>query len=263
MTVSVLMYHALYLDDSELAEIAEEDRPYAISCDMFQKQLDLLIDNNIEVLDPLTLLNDSGTGDKHSVLLTFDDGHESFYRYAFPELKKRSMQGIFFVTSELIKQREDFCTWLQLKEMTEHGMSIQSHGKTHKFISDLDSDEAREELAVSRNEIEKELGVSVNSISFPGGRYTKREIKHGIELGYDLFFTSNEGVNEFISGSGCNIIKRLALKKSTNLKEYLSLSKGNFFLIKKRIVIYKLKFLIKKLLGNSLYHVLYKRGQTH
>ncbi len=257
------MYHALYSDDSELAAISEEERPYAISCNMFQKQLDLLIKNSIPVLNPVTFSISSNVDDKHAVLLTFDDGHESFYRHAFPELKKRNMQAIFFVTSDLIKQRDDFCSWLQLKEMSDNGMSIQSHGKTHKFISDLVLSEAINELSESKNDIEKELNVSVNSISFPGGRYTQREITEGVELGYKLFFTSREGVNDQISGSGSFVIKRLALKNTTNLTDYLSLSKGNNFLIIKRITIYQVKHLIKKLLGNSLYHILYKRGQSN
>lgn len=260
MTISVLMYHAIYLTNSELNSIPEEERPYAISYEKFQQQLDLLNENNIQVLSP-DIFNDLSAvkPNEHTVLLTFDDGHASFYHYAYPEMLKRKISGIFFVTSELIKERSDFCNWGQLKEMSDNGMSIQSHGKTHKFISDLDSNEARKELHDSKRDIESKLKSSVRSISFPGGRYSQREIEEGVGLGYEFFFTSNEGVNYYKELIKDKIVKRLALRKSTNLDEFLKLSKGNYYTIKKRIVIYYVKLFVKKIIGNSLYHFIYKR----
>lgn len=257
MTVSALMYHALYSSNSELRGISEEDKPYAISLATFKQQLDLLIENNIHVLNP-DVFNDFTlmSTNEHYALLTFDDGHASFYHYAYPELVKRGMAGIFFVTSDLIKNREDFCNWKQLKEMSSNGMCIQSHGKTHNFISGMNSHEAREELLDSKTTIEDELELKVRLISFPGGRYSKRDIKIGIELGYEFFFTSNEGVNKNLDK---NTIKRLALRSTTEFNEFLKLSKGDFFLINKRIVIYRIKNLIKKIIGNNLYHFIYKR----
>ncbi len=261
MTISALMYHAIYKDDAELFDLPEEERPYAISLDMFNKQLDSLISNNIDVLKPSSLINvfkDKTKKFQHYVLLTFDDGHSSFFRYAYPELIKRNMSGIFFITSNLIKERKDFCSWIQLQEMSDNGMSIQSHGQTHKFLSDLGDIESNLELSESKATIEYQLNSKVTSISFPGGRYSQREIKKGLECGYEFFYTSEEGVNNhcFLE---TRVIKRLALRKTTSLTEFLKLSKANHLLIIKRIAIYRIKKLIKTVIGNGLYHLLYKR----
>ncbi|MFV1982143.1 MAG: polysaccharide deacetylase family protein [Thiohalomonadales bacterium] len=264
MIFSALMYHSIYRNDEELNDLPEEDRPYAISLDNFQQQLNSLVKNNIAVLDP-EIFNDTPVDciKGNSVLLTFDDGHVSFYRYAYPELVKRNMSGIFFVTSELIKERKDFCSWCQLKEMSDNGMSIQSHGKTHKFISDLNPEEAHDELLNSKLTIESELTSTVNLISFPGGRYLKREIENGLNIGYEYFFTSNEGLNLFNDCAKNHVVKRLAMRCTTSLDEFLKLSKGSFVVIKKRIAIYIVKYAIKKIIGNSVYHFIYKRRRLN
>ncbi len=263
MTISAFMYHAIYANDFELFDMPEEDRPYAISLDVFKKQLDILISNKINVLNPNSLIKISKDKVlKHYVLLTFDDGHISFFKYAYPELVKRNMSGIFFITTDLIKERKNFCSWLQLQEMSDNGMSIQSHGQTHKFLSDLGDVESKIELNESRSTIEYELNSKVTSISFPGGRYSHREIKIGLECGYDFFYTSQEGVNNN-SFLETRIIKRLALRSSTSLTEFLKLSNGDYLLITKRIALYKIKKIIKMVIGNGLYHLLYKRRRLN
>ncbi|VAW92010.1 hypothetical protein MNBD_GAMMA22-2533 [hydrothermal vent metagenome] len=264
MTISVLMYHAIYADDVELFNLPEEDRPYAISLEMFKKQLNLLTSNKIKVLKPAKIANaykNRDKGSQHFVLLTFDDGHVSFFKYAYPELVKRSMSGVFFITSNLVKERKNFCSWIQLQEMSDNGMSIQSHGQTHKFLSDLDGAESRNELSESKSTIEYELNSNVTSISFPGGRYSKREISMGLECGYQFFYTSQEGLNNN-SFLKTRIIKRLALRNTTSLTEFLKLSRGDSILIIKRIAMYRIKKIVKMLIGNSFYHLLYKRRRV-
>ncbi len=258
---STLMYHALYADEEELSLIDQEDRPYAISTSEFCAQLDILNDNNIKVLSPDEVYK--ATSDKfknNSVLLTFDDGHNSFYYHAYPELKKRNMSAIFFITSDLIDKKKEFCNWSQLKEMHETGMSIQSHGQTHKFISDLNAESAFTELQLSKNIIEKNVGNNVTSISFPGGRYQARDITNGVKVGYKMFFTSDIGTG--IKGDNRKIIPRLALKGLTSRNKFLLLAQGNSIEIYKQKIINKLKTLLKLMVGNRIYHELYRRIAT-
>jgi len=258
---STLMYHALYANEEDLSLIDQEDRPYAISISEFCAQLDLLNRNNIDVLSPEVVYQT--TSDKfknNSVLLTFDDGHSSFYHYAYPELKKRNMNAIFFITTDLIDKKQEFCDWAQLKEMHESGMSIQSHGKTHKFISDLDTESAFTELQLSKDIIEKNVGNNVTSISFPGGRYQARDITNGVKVGYKMFFTSDIGTG--IKGNNRKIIPRLALKGLTSRNKFLLLAQGNSIEIYKQKIVNNLKTLLKLMVGNRIYHELYRRIAT-
>ena len=123
--------------------------------------------------------------------------------------------------------------------MHDSGMSIQSHGMTHKFISDLDAESAYKELQLSKNIIEKNVGNNVSSISFPGGRYQRRDITNGIKVGYKMFFTSDIGSG--INGDNQKIIPRLALKGKTSRNKFLLLAKGNLVEIYKQKLMNSLK----------------------
>lgn len=68
-----------------------------------------------------------------AVLLTFDDGYESFYRIVFPLLKEYNYKAVFAVVTSLVDQapnsmvvfgdshiaRGAFVTWPQIKEMRQ------------------------------------------------------------------------------------------------------------------------------------------------
>jgi len=253
-----LMYHSIYENENDLLRIDNEDRPYAVSRKNFCEQLDLLKSANIRVLEPDLFFDKNAENNREkTVLLTFDDGHSSFYTIAYPELKKRNLSAIFFVTSDFIGKRDNFCTWPELREMHEAGMSIQSHGKTHKFISDLHLEEASREIIISKQEIEKQTGNRVVSLSFPGGRYTSRDVDLCKMNNYKYVFTSDIGTG--IDIRECSLVPRLVIKKSTGKNKFLILAKGSFLGILKLKTLHFIKAFIKRTIGNRLYHDLYRK----
>lgn len=259
MSIVVLMYHALYRGEAEWASLAAEERPYAVACEVFEQQLDALSAAGIPVLDPEELLgHPSGAWPKKGVVLTFDDGHESFYRHAFPLLRKRGYRAIFFITSDLVEAREDFCTWDALREMADEGNWIQAHGKTHRFLSDLSRQEVTEELSVPAQVIAANTGQPIQSISFPGGRFGAREIELGRTLGYRSFFGSFVGVLRQPAREG-SAIPRIAIRHNTNLGTFVALAKGSVIAVLPRQLAYQLKNYVRSLLGNRIYHGLYRK----
>ena len=81
-SVTVLMYH----------RFNESKHPATnISLEVFEQQIEYLVNNNFNVL-PLTQLvmflkNNKKIPNK-SVFITIDDAYKSFYKYGFPILKK-------------------------------------------------------------------------------------------------------------------------------------------------------------------------------
>ena len=69
------------------------------------------------------------------VIVTFDDGHESNHRVAFPALVATGASADFFVNPAQVGT-EGFATWAQLREMAAARMSIQSHGLDHRHYLD-------------------------------------------------------------------------------------------------------------------------------
>ncbi len=257
--VVVFGYHALYDGHKEFMAQRPQDRPYAMHVEMFEKQMDNLLNANVTILSPGDVMNPHKSRlTRNGVLLTFDDGYISFYKHAFPILAKRSLSAVFFVTSDLVQSGKRFCTWKHLAEMAKEGMWIQSHGKTHRFLSEISAEDSRLEMAESKSIIEDKVGKPVYSISFPGGRFSPREIDIGRSLNYHYFHTSRIGFNEAQQIREGSILKRISIKQGITSQKFIALATGSRTELAKRQVVGGIKETARKLLGSRLYHTLYR-----
>jgi len=256
MELVTLMYHSIYSTDLEYADIADEDRPYAIHRDVFEEHLKWMSDQSMNVIDPNLMFEDLSNSDIN-ILITFDDGHIGFYLYAFPLLCQFGFKGIFFITTDFIGKKKEFCNWDQLDEMSKSDMHIQSHGVTHKFIEDMSAEDAFFELKLSKAEIEKHTDSHVWSISFPGGRFNSASLEIGKELGYTHFFTSESSKTKFPLLESVKI-GRFAIKSFSRVSDIADFINPTFMQKYKFIMASIMKFMLKKILGNYGYHKLYK-----
>lgn len=257
---TALMYHALYDGPEEWESLNAEERPYAVSVSDFNRQLDAMENANISILDPDKIFNEKSLGDvNYGVLLTFDDGHTSFYRHAYRILKERGYRAIFFITTDLIKSRADFCSWDNLEKMAQDGFMIQAHGKTHQFLPDLDADSLADEFHEPKKILEQHTGQKVVCMSFPGGRFKKREVEVGRRLGYEVFFTSRIGVIRNSAIRKNHLFDRVPIRHGMKMDTFLQLAQGRVLALWPRKFIYQFKLLLKSLLGNRFYHVLYQK----
>src|SRR6056297_3664343 len=112
--VPVIMYH----------EIGTPDGPWEslyVSEDNFIKQMNYLNENNYHTItiDQLAL-NKKGIINlpPNPIVITFDDGYASMYRFVYPYFKENNMQGVFYLYPQ------KFGTWNsltkeQVKEMSD------------------------------------------------------------------------------------------------------------------------------------------------
>jgi peptidoglycan/xylan/chitin deacetylase (PgdA/CDA1 family) len=255
--IIVFMYHALYAGERELEQITPVDRPYAVSVRNFERQLDHLLTTGLSVLSATDMA--SGTLPEQGVLLTFDDGHASAYWHAAPRLRERGLGAIFFVTSDFIDRRSGFCSWPQLAQMARQGLSVQCHGKTHRFFDDLTDGQARAELLEARAAIEASTGRPVEAISFPGGRYRRRHLGLGRAAGYRWFFTSQAGANDAATFRAGAPIRRIPVKGHTDLATFRRLAAADRTVLTRASVTVSLKGIARRLVGNRIYQRLSER----
>lgn len=114
-----------------------------------------------------------------AVLLTFDDGYRSVRDVALPWLRRFGFPAVAFVTTGYIGGRSTFdsgiepeepmCDWDDLRELQRQGVSVQSHGVSHRGFSALGPAEREEELVRSKAEIESHLANGVEVFAFPYG----------------------------------------------------------------------------------------------
>jgi len=247
----VLMYHALYEDEADLQRIDPIDRPYAVSMNNFREQLDIVarMQHGVLTHDSVEL---------PEVVLTFDDGHLSNFDRAFPLLVEREMSAYFFVTTDFIQKRSNYCEWAHLARMSDAGMIIGGHGQSHRFFEDLTDKDAVDEFCLSKQAISEAIGQSVTTMSFPGGRYSQKNLLQAREAGYSQIFGSKFGTikrNGLFDGAA---ISRLPIRIGTTAEQFKKLVTADprLFVVEQSKT--ALKHTLKKTLGNKLYHGLYK-----
>ncbi len=248
MKTIVLMYHGLYESDTDLGVyISKEDQPYAVSREKFRRHLALIQRKNVpEKADT-------------KVILTFDDGHISNHRMALPDLCDFKMTAYFFVTSDFMRLRDHFCRSEQIRELHNAGMIIGAHGVSHRFLDDdLSIDELKLEFSQSKSTLEQAIGTSVNSISFPGGRYSEDSMGLAKAAGFEQLFGSRTGINHGSFIEWRQPIQRVAIRKTTTDLEFSKIISADAGYYSKIAIKQTIKIGLRKTLGNRLYHGLYK-----
>jgi peptidoglycan/xylan/chitin deacetylase (PgdA/CDA1 family) len=116
---------------------------------------------------------------ERAALLTFDDGYRSMCTVALPWLLRFGYPAVLFVPTDYIGGFNGFdvryepaapiCDWDDLRELERLGVSIQSHGASHRAFSKLSLPEQEEELAQSKMTLEAGLEKPVEVFAYPYG----------------------------------------------------------------------------------------------
>ncbi len=236
---SIYMYHAV---GNEM-QIAGSDPHYAVTESQFCKHIDYIGKSK-----PLALQLKNQSKITQSCI-TFDDGHLSNYLVAFPKLLEKKLSAEFYVNSSMVGT-ENFMSWAQLKEMNDAGMSIQSHGHNHHYISDMTDSEITYELKTSKELIEKNLGNKVIIFAPPGGRTDKRVSRIAKSLGYRCIANSRPGLIPFFKSFE---VPRFAIIKHTNKNTIIAWQSRWSLATIKEIVRYRVFRIAKIVLGNQRY----------
>ena len=127
------------------------------------------------------------------VLLTFDDGWENQYKYAFPLLKKYGMLATFYVYTNPIGTKH-FLSWDEIREMDAAGMTIAAHSVSHPYYKELSLAAVKDEVEKSKQIIESHIGKPVVHFASPFG-YTNPDIIEIIKAaGYKTARTTYKGI---------------------------------------------------------------------
>jgi peptidoglycan/xylan/chitin deacetylase (PgdA/CDA1 family) len=165
---------------------------FAVPVRAFERQLDLVRAEGLRGCSIASAIERPAG----SVALSFDDGEAGNYEHAFPALVARDMTATFFITTSWVG-RPGYVTWDQLREMSEAGMSIQSHTRTHPFLSGLGREELLEELEGSKRELDAALDQDTDAVALPGGDEPRADLRHLLgAAGYRIVATSAWGVND-------------------------------------------------------------------
>jgi peptidoglycan/xylan/chitin deacetylase (PgdA/CDA1 family) len=148
----------------------------------FVGYLEYLKEDGWQVLDVAAFLHGLVEPDslpERAALITFDDGYRSILDYGLPELRRFGYPAVMFVPTAFVgghnsfdadnEPEEAICTWKELRELERCGVSVQSHGVSHRAFSGLHPAEQQQELLRSKAALEDGLGKPVEVFSYAYG----------------------------------------------------------------------------------------------
>jgi peptidoglycan/xylan/chitin deacetylase (PgdA/CDA1 family) len=168
--------------------------------------------------------------------VTFDDGFKNCYTNAVPVLKELGIPAAFFLSTQYIgldleRDRQqlscfykdaylryryyfEFLSWEECRQMAAAGFTIGSHTHTHARLFRLRPPEVEQELRISKEVIERQLGQPCVHFCCPWGRANRdfNPLVHprlAEEAGYASFLTTNFGVNR--AGDSAFALRRIGI----------------------------------------------------
>ncbi len=229
--VPVLMYH--YVVPKQYNK--EPDNNSMINLESFEAGMKYLHDAGYYAAT-LSELEDYLHGfiqlPKKSVVITFDDGYENNYIYAYPVLKKYGLRAsLFVIGSHVQKQtstsfdpaKSSYLSQEQLDAASDvfdyYSHTYDLHKKEETFCGKklaLTHDSTKLQADIAKM---KGLGYTTPYFAYPFGSYDDKMIYYLKENGYRMAFTVKQGFVQ--PGDSPLELKRLTVTSSTNLEQLL------------------------------------------
>ncbi|MEC0182263.1 polysaccharide deacetylase family protein [Paenibacillus peoriae] len=219
--VIVLMYH-------EVTKAPPD--PGALRLTNFTKQLDEMKANGfrwITMKEYTDFILHKAKVPDNALLMTFDDGYESFYTDTFPVLKAYRVPATNFLITSTISNPKHIgirkLTWDQIQQMHAEGIDFYNHTNDQhaygysnaartkqkpllmgpvysKKLGRMETeDEFKQrvytDLGTADKKLFKHLHNDRNVLAFPYGGYTKETLEICRSLGIDVTFTVKRGIN--------------------------------------------------------------------
>jgi peptidoglycan/xylan/chitin deacetylase (PgdA/CDA1 family) len=173
----ILMYHHVDPDQASPR--------YNITPEKFAEQMQALADwgyQTITVKQLARAIIDGEPLPPRPVVITFDDGHYSVYKYAYPIMQQHGFVGVAYIVGNRLKS-VGFMGAPQLQEMVEAGWEVGSHSFTHSDLT-LNHSIAYDEIYYSRKVIGEAIDGNVRTFAYPFGAFDAYLGDRTVKWGY-------------------------------------------------------------------------------
>lgn len=201
--LSILMYH-------QVGRFQSMRRHRANYCDAgrFTRQMWLLANGGFNVVgldEALDGLSGARPLPPRAVLLTFDDAYANFVEHALPVLHAYRLPAVVYAISGWVGKRmqwadasegrvqPELMNAAQLREAQAAGITIGSHGASHRKLAQLAPSQQVRELRESRKTLEDILGQPVEHFCYPFGSFDRSCVRLAGEAGYRSAMTCLRG----------------------------------------------------------------------
>lgn len=150
------------------------------------------------------------------VVVTFDDGYDDAYRYAFPVLQNRAMTGTFFLITNFMGGA-GFLNWGQAASMKQAGMEIGNHTMSHRSLAGLPYQQQVDEIDGAAKALADHLGARPKFFCYPEGHHDGHSVEVVRKTGHQAAVTISDGTLH--SRSSVYTLTRVRVRASTDTKE--------------------------------------------
>ena len=189
--VPILMYHYIGRNDESSLYVTPEN---------FCSQMKFLKENSYSVITLDELVTGIKEGRKFppkTVVITFDDGFEDNYIYAFPILARYKMPATIFLITKFVDGRDEYLTWNQVRIMMQSGIDFGGHTRNGVYLPAIkDHGRLRREIEGSREDIKRSTGVNVGYFCYTMGGFNETIKDMVKEAGYKGACTTNRGFDK-------------------------------------------------------------------
>jgi poly-beta-1,6-N-acetyl-D-glucosamine N-deacetylase len=127
--------------------------------------------------------------------ITVDDAYQSFYKKAWPRLKKAGFPVTLFVSTDAADRKlSGYMTWDQIREVAAAGVTIGHHTVHHQHLPRKDMNSNMWEIRNARARFKKELGKSPSLFAYPYGESSQALEKLAKSSGFVAAFGQHSGV---------------------------------------------------------------------
>lgn len=196
--ISILMYHQV----GDFAPMKSHRSTYC-HYKRFRQQMAFLHRFRYQVLgmdQVLACLNGEQPIPPRAVALTFDDGYENFYEYAWPELSRYGFPSMVYLLSGLIGQPSG---WFEkdgretpmlmdrerILQLRRQGVDFGSHGVSHRKLAEIAPASVHHEVFESKRQLEELLDEEVRHFCYPYGSHDLNAADEVKAAGYQTAVT--------------------------------------------------------------------------
>ena len=164
----------------------------------FKEHIELIKKNKIKFVNPSNFEYElTNNKNERKLLITIDDGYQSFYENAWPILRKSKIPFILFVSTREVGKK-GYMSWENIREIGKYDfVEIGNHSHTHDYLIDFEEQEIRNDLETSINIFKEKLGKNSNFFSYPFGEYSSNLKNIVIDLNFKYAFGQHSGVADY------------------------------------------------------------------
>ncbi len=188
--IPILMYHYIYPKEQVGTSTLN------VSVDKFRRQMWFLKTfgfRTISLDEFYAIKTGKQKARGREIVVTFDDGHFSYLKYALPIMERYHIQSVNFLIWNHLVQKiwPDDMTLKDAEQLSHHPLvTFGSHSLSHPNLSEISREQAKTEIVQSKENLEKALGKKVYYFCYPSGAFDQEVLQMVKAANYRLAFTT-------------------------------------------------------------------------